>query len=277
MVVLRCRAQFLPLLVFPLAACFGPLACGPVPRPRPLPPADRMRSVEHIVRQAADRYRVDPSLVRGVIYVESGFHADARSGVGARGLMQLMPRTAASLARRLGWDEYDVEDPEFNITAGTAYLAYLLDRFDGDRRLALAAYHTGPARVSGWVARGQPLPRYSRRYIEAVLSAQQRLASGLPEAAQELPELDRSGLRALLRERLYGPRSDEPVPTEPSATLLPRPFSTHSSEHKASARRRALRASGPHQIVRWATLRPGSGPSPNHAIAVQVIAESADR
>lgn len=199
------------LIVLWLNAC----ASAPPPRPRrSLPP--NAQSIDQIVRREAARHGVDPALVRGVIQVESGFRPDARSSVGARGLMQLMPRTAASLAKKLGWEHYDLEDPAFNVAAGTAYLAYLLKRFDGDKRLALAAYHTGPARVSRWVARGTPLPQYSRRYIRAVLRARQQLATIERLPLKQPAELDRSGLRTLLRQKLYGPRADEPLVQSPA-------------------------------------------------------------
>lgn len=169
-----------------------------------------LTEIDQIVRTAAARHHVDAALVRGVIQVESGFRPDARSSVGARGLMQLMPKTAASLARRLGWETYDIEDPGFNIDAGTAYLAFLLKRFDNDARLALAAYNTGPARVARWVRKGSALPSYSRRYIRAVFAAASQLRRGPPTRTQRL-ELDSAGLKQLLRARLYGTRSDEEI------------------------------------------------------------------
>ncbi|MBK8482004.1 MAG: lytic transglycosylase domain-containing protein [Proteobacteria bacterium] len=176
--------------------------------------ASELAALERLVQQSCARHAVDPALVRGVIEVESGFRVDARSSVGARGLMQLMPRTAAALALRLRWPSPQLEDPAFNIEAGTAYLARLLQRFDGRVDLALAAYHTGPSRVQRWVARGTLLPGYSRRYIGAVLAARDRLQGPLDQlaSARRPVDLDRAGLRALLRQRLYGPRVDEVAP-----------------------------------------------------------------
>jgi len=170
-----------------------------------------LAGIEALVQQACARHAVEPALVRAVIETESGFRADALSSTGARGLMQLMPRTAAALARRLGWPAPELEDPAFNIEAGTAYLAQLLRRFDGRVELALAAYHTGPARVQRWVAQRALLPAYSRRYIGTVLAARDRLQGPLDllASAPRAAELDRAGLRALLRQRLYGPRTDD--------------------------------------------------------------------
>lgn len=196
-----------PVLIAIALVAAGGCASSPAPRPRT---TRDLTEIDQIVRTAAARHRVDAALVRGVIQVESGFRPDARSSVGARGLMQLMPKTAASLARRLGWETYDIEDPGFNIDAGTAYLAYLLERFDNDARLALAAYNTGPARVARWVRKGSALPSYSRRYVRAVLAAASQLQSGPPVGARSV-ELDSAGLKQLLRARLYGTRSDEEI------------------------------------------------------------------
>ena len=170
-----------------------------------------LAAIEVLVQQACARHAVDPALVRAVIETESGFRTDAVSSTGARGLMQLMPRTAAALARRLRWPAPDPEDPAFNIEAGTAYLAELLRRFDGRVELVLAAYHTGPARVQRWVAQRALLPAYSRRYIGTVLAARERLQGPLEQlaSAPRASDLDRAGLRALLRQRLYGPRADD--------------------------------------------------------------------
>ena len=93
------------------------------------------------IQQAASANGLDPDLVRAVIQTESGFRADAQSGAGAQGLMQLMPSTAKSLGVT------DAFDPQQNIEAGTKYLSNLVQRF-GDLRLALAAYNTGPGHIS---------------------------------------------------------------------------------------------------------------------------------
>lgn len=89
---------------------------------------------------------LDP-LIRAVIQQESGGNPKARSEVGAVGLMQLMPATAKEIAGELGYQDYDLEDPETNRRFGTYYLEKLLRQFDGDVELALTAYHSGPGRV----------------------------------------------------------------------------------------------------------------------------------
>lgn len=207
--------------------------------------AERVEAVLPLVQAAAERHGVPPDLVLGVIQVESSFRPKARSRVGASGLMQLMPRTAASLARRLKRPDYQIDDPSFNIEAGTYYLAYLLDLFGDDARWALAGYNAGPTRALKWRRRGR-LPGQVRRYVATVLATRNRFTAWLERTSpgrggpmlagtsspaatgpgtgpgtgtgtgtdQDL-ELDQSGLRALLREKeqLYGERPDEPLPT----------------------------------------------------------------
>jgi soluble lytic murein transglycosylase len=101
---------------------------------------------------AAGHAAIDPFLVAAVVREESSFHPQARSRVGARGLMQLMPETARPLAqaRRLAFNNGELlDDPVANLDLGTAFLATLLREF-GDARLAVAAYNAGPARVREW-------------------------------------------------------------------------------------------------------------------------------
>lgn len=93
------------------------------------------------VRAAAELYGVDPALVRAIMHAESWFNATAVSHAGAEGLMQLMPATQ----QRFG--VADPFDPLDNISAGTAYLAELLERYDGDWQLAVAAYNAGETAV----------------------------------------------------------------------------------------------------------------------------------
>src|SRR5712691_1833453 len=100
---------------------------------------------------AASRASVDPFLVAAVVREESSFDPQARSRVGARGLMQLMPDTARQLAKGRGLPsgEEVLVDPAANLVLGSAYLAALMKEF-GDPRLAIAAYNAGPARVREW-------------------------------------------------------------------------------------------------------------------------------
>lgn len=94
-----------------------------------------------IILKASRKHNVDPHLIKAIIVAESGFNPKAVSRVGARGLMQLMPGTARAMGLK------DSFNPEKNIEAGVRYFRRLLDRFDGNTRLALAAYNAGITKV----------------------------------------------------------------------------------------------------------------------------------
>lgn len=112
---------------------------------------------------------LNPLLVAAVVRVESGFRPAVRSGRGAVGLMQLLPATAGWLAASgrvalkpppgTPMDRW-LMNPEVNLTYGTAYLRYLLDRYRGNVVLALAAYNSGPGTVRRWVEEGRLNPRH---------------------------------------------------------------------------------------------------------------------
>ncbi|MGD9772729.1 transglycosylase SLT domain-containing protein [Diaphorobacter sp.] len=105
------------------------------------------------VVQRAQDIGLDPAYVYGLIRQESRFITDARSGVGASGLMQVMPATARWTARKIGLTDFtpsQINDRDVNITIGTAYLKLALDDFDGSMPLAAAAYNAGPGRPRNW-------------------------------------------------------------------------------------------------------------------------------
>jgi Transglycosylase SLT domain len=145
----------------------------------PFSPSDRERiaAVEPWVQQTATRFELDPELIQGVIWVESRFQPRAESPAGARGLMQLMPATADAMVRELGRPLGRIYDPELNIEAGSLYLLKLLDRFDGDETLALAAYNAGAGNVGRWMAEDGELPPRSLQYVENVQRARMRFVA----------------------------------------------------------------------------------------------------
>ena len=114
-----------------------------------------------LIRDTAERHELDPFLLAAVAEVESRFQARAVSHRGAVGLMQVLPSTAESPAEYL-------TDPKANLEAGARYLGRLLDRYDGDLELALAAYNAGPTNVRRYG--GVPPFRETRQYVEKVLS-----------------------------------------------------------------------------------------------------------
>ena len=131
---------------------------------------------ETIVRAHARNYDLPPALLAAVIYTESKFDADARSGAGAVGLMQLLPDTARGIAARTGGDgfvESDLLDPEINVRYGSWYLRHLLDRYH-DVPTALAAYHAGEGNVDEWRRDGVGI-RFpeTRHYVQKVLDARE--------------------------------------------------------------------------------------------------------
>ncbi len=129
---------------------------------------DAAQNLVDAVRDAAIRHNISPALANAVAQQESGYDPSAVSPAGAVGVMQLMPDTARALG-------VDPRDPADNIEGGIRYLRMQLDRFDGDIRLALAAYNAGPERV----ARLGRVPRIpeTQAYVTKILD---RLNPGFP-------------------------------------------------------------------------------------------------
>lgn len=147
----------------------GPAA---VPPPKSVPSGGEL---DNWIDAAAKSEGVDPVLVRAVIQQESGGRSDAISPAGAKGLMQLMDSTAAEVGVN------DSLDPRQNVVGGVRYLRKMLDRFDGDESLALAAYNAGP----GAVERHGGIPPYqeTRQYVRNVLAMRSKLAAGVDHDA----------------------------------------------------------------------------------------------
>jgi soluble lytic murein transglycosylase-like protein len=133
-----------------------------------VPPAQ----IDALVNDNAQAQDVDPALIKAIIANESGFNANATSNVGAQGLMQLMPGTAAGLGVT---DSYD---PAQNVAGGTKYIKGLLERFNGDVRLAVAAYNAGPGAVEKYG--GVPPYAETQNYVQNVLSSYAKYRGAAP-------------------------------------------------------------------------------------------------
>jgi hypothetical protein len=136
-----------------------------------LPSYSKSRNAfDSIIRQAAQTHGVSEGLIKAVMHTESGFNSNARSPVGAQGLMQLMPATA----RR--FNVSNSFDPQQNIFGGAKYLSWLMKRFNGNTNLALAAYNAGEGNVDKYG--GIPPFRETQDYVKRVTSRLNNLYAG---------------------------------------------------------------------------------------------------
>ena len=152
---------------------------------------------EAVLRRARE-IALDPAYVYGLIRQESRFIMDARSSVGASGLMQVMPATARWTAKKIGLDKFSIEqlnDRETNIAIGTGYLKLVLDDFNGSMPMAAAAYNAGPGRPRNWrngpvmegAAWAENVPfTETRDYVKKVLSNTTNYAAMLTGQPQSL-------------------------------------------------------------------------------------------
>ncbi|MDO5112631.1 MAG: lytic transglycosylase domain-containing protein [Clostridia bacterium] len=140
------------------------------------------------IQDNAKTYDLPPSLIAAVIHVESHNRPDAVSPKGAMGLMQIMPETGAWIYSKItGEEEADFKtrrlvDPETNIAFGCWYLRYLLDKYQGDTKLALIAYNAGPGNLDKWLADAEISPQgtlsripfaETERYVDKILQARE--------------------------------------------------------------------------------------------------------
>ena len=138
---------------------------------------------EKQVQKNADRQDLNPAIIYGLIRRESAFNQNARSPVGARGLMQIMPKTGKQIARELKekWRNTNaLFNPTTNVKYGSYYYKQLLNQFDGHYALAAAAYNAGPHRVNRWLPKTEALAadiwietipfKETRSYVSAVLT-----------------------------------------------------------------------------------------------------------
>jgi soluble lytic murein transglycosylase len=137
-----------------------------------------------VIREQARAKHLDPALIAAVIYAETKFEPRT-SSAGAEGLMQIEPETAEFLAKLSGGYRFTTSDlgtPSVNVAYGSYYLRYLLEHYDGDEMLAVAAYNAGLANVDKWVAQARAEGREltveeipfseTRAYVKRVLEAQ---------------------------------------------------------------------------------------------------------
>jgi soluble lytic murein transglycosylase len=147
-----------------------------------------------LIREQAAAKHLDPALIAAVIYAESKFEPRP-SAAGAEGLMQILPATAYYLAHLSGGIRFTASDlatPSVNLAYGCYYLRYLLDHYNGDEMLAVAAYNAGLTNVDAWVAHARahgtqlsqetiPFPE-TREYVRRVLGAQSEYRATYPRA-----------------------------------------------------------------------------------------------
>ena len=126
-------------------------------------------NVEELIEAFSNQYNVDSDFIKAIIKQESGFNSNATSKKGAMGLMQLMPSTAESMGVTNAYD------PSQNIEGGVKYLRGLLDKFDNNKELALAAYNAGPTAVKKYG--GIPPYKETQNYVDAIMSAYAQMKS----------------------------------------------------------------------------------------------------
>ncbi len=169
------------------------------PPPEPVLPSFSWRFAEdhgvpytpygELIFETARRHELNPALVAAVVKTESNFQSRAVSPKGARGLMQLMPATA----NRFGLRRAEIHDPKRNLEAGATYLRWLLDRYQPNLELALAAYNAGEGTVDRF--RGVPPYRETRNYVKRIYGLLGIGAEGAAPAAPAATAIAAAGAR----------------------------------------------------------------------------------
>jgi len=122
----------------------------------------KLRNIDEIISSTSQKYGVDENFVRAIIKQESGFNPNAKSKSGAMGLMQLMPKTAHGLGIA------DAFNPEQNVDGGVRYIKDLIEKYDGEKKIALAAYNAGPTAVKRYG--GIPPYKETQNYVKNVMA-----------------------------------------------------------------------------------------------------------
>jgi hypothetical protein len=148
------------------------------PPPAPTVPTEVKLDMNAIMQDAGAKHGLDPDFIASVVHAESGFNVKAVSPKGARGLMQLMPKTAEDLGVT------DSFDPAANVDAGTRYLRALLDLYNGDVPKALAAYNAGVKRVAQYG--GIPPYAETHAYVKRIIAEYNRKKAAEKKAAAML-------------------------------------------------------------------------------------------
>jgi hypothetical protein len=151
---------------------------APNPTPPPAPSNSKSNAYDSIIEKYANDYQLDPSLIKSIIATESGFNPKAVSPKGARGLMQLMPATAEHLGVSNSFD------PEENIRGGIKHLRSLMDNFNNDVSLSLAAYNAGESRVQRAGGR-VPEIKETQNYVQSVTKLYQQNKAEPKQPAKE--------------------------------------------------------------------------------------------
>lgn len=125
-----------------------------------------------LIKKYSEERDLRPNLVCAIIYTESRFNPRSTSGVGATGLMQIMPGTGQSIADEMGQPMGDLYDPDVSIRYGTWYIKGLLDKYNGDVDLALAAYNAGVSRADRYKDSAAPLPYETVFFVQKVKGAE---------------------------------------------------------------------------------------------------------
>ncbi len=213
---------------FELDILLAPVPVAPDPHsPNPM-------SIDQIIGQASDTYKIDSDLINTVIKVESDFNIAALSPKGAQGLMQLMPGTANDLGITNPWD------PRANVDGGTRYLRFLLEKYNFDLVKALAAYNAGPERVDrfhgvppyyethAYVAR--IVRDYNRKKMTASAAAKTRVRQATTAQARTIPPLQSQ----LNSTRSAKRRGSKPLAGGAVAPRAPSPTSLRGSGRAAA-------------------------------------------